>query len=112
MPKLKWAALLEPGGVEELVVAPRFAGRSTAHTMGCDRCRAYVLYTLARCNWGRCTEAWCQGCGRYLFGAGPVGCPCDWFGNVAGERGHRTKAEQPRPDAPHRRLYGRRKGHR
>ncbi len=87
-------------------------GQRTNTTMGCNRCRAYVSYTKHPCHWNNCNEFYCDWCGRYLFGAGAAGCPCDSGTNIAGQRGHRTRAEQPRPAAPHRAAYGHRKGHR
>lgn len=79
----------------------RASQRPPATAMCTHRCQQYRPYVRVLCGWKHCTEFYCTGCGRYMFGAGPVGCPCDWWPNVSGNCGHRTRAEQPRPRPPY-----------
>lgn len=65
-----------------------------------DYCHAYTPHTRALCQYGHCTEFYCDGCGRYSWGVGPAGCRCDWSRKGSGGFGHRTKAEQPRRSMP------------
>lgn len=60
----------------------------------CFECHRYTTWHYAPCAYGNCTETYCGSCGRYEGGSGPVGCPCDHYGNISGSRGHRTRAEQ------------------
>lgn len=62
-----------------------------------EKCQRYVPQVVTVCPWGSCTEIWCGVCRRFLVGYGPVGCGCDWYGNVSGGRGHHTREEQARP---------------
>ncbi len=68
-------------------------------SIACFHCEKYTLPVRVLCHWKHCTEFYCSECGRYSWGAGPVGCPCDW-GNTSGSRGHHTRAEQARPRRP------------
>ncbi len=102
--------------VKLLAIARKRRGRRypflSDHTTGkaaCFRCRAAQPYIRHLCAYRCCTEFYCAECRRYLMGVGQAGCRCDDYPG-AGNRGHRTKAEQRRrtpPFKPSRRIRNR-----
>jgi hypothetical protein len=69
-------------------------GRGQPDTGACFDCKAWTPYKASLCAYGTCTEIYCGQCGHFSGGWGPVGCPCDHYGNTSGGKGHHTRAEQ------------------
>jgi len=45
----------------------------------CARIATDPQHPMRPCKAARCTEWYCERCGRTLFGVGPIGCKCDGY---------------------------------
>lgn len=79
-------------------------GTATTENYACLRCYAYTTHTRGLCQYGECDQFYCDRCGRYAGGFGPMGCPCEANSKGSGCFGHRTRGEQPRRKLPIKRL--------